>query len=73
MDDIINVILETPVGTSDLYVINVLYFGVILLASFAVVMVLYEFLVRRFNLLRFLFGMKLRPRPRAKLETAPAG
>jgi len=30
----------------------------ILLASFAIIMGLYEFLVRRFNFLRFLFGMK---------------
>jgi hypothetical protein len=51
-----------------------LKFILILLASFAVVMLLYEFLVRRFNLLRFLFGMKLLPRTRAKtLEAAPAG
>jgi glucan biosynthesis protein C len=34
----------------------------ILLISFIVIMLLYEYLVRRFNLLRFLFGMKLRPR-----------
>jgi glucan biosynthesis protein C len=42
---------------------------VILLVSFAVIMLLYEFLVRRINLLRFLFGMKLLPKPQA----APAG
>jgi hypothetical protein len=32
---------------------------VILLASFGIIMVLYEYLVRRFNVMRFLFGMKL--------------
>jgi surface polysaccharide O-acyltransferase-like enzyme len=53
---------------------DMLKFIVILLASFAVVMLLYEFLVRRFNLLRFLFGMKLLPRPRGKsMEPTPAG
>jgi glucans biosynthesis protein C len=31
---------------------------IILVCSFAVIMVLYELLVRRFNVLRFLFGMK---------------
>jgi len=53
---------------------DLLKFIVILLASFAVVMLIYEFLVRRFNLLRFLFGMKLRPRAHEKTpEAAPAG
>lgn len=33
-------------------------FLLILVLSFGIVIVLYEFLVRRFNLLRFLFGMK---------------
>ncbi len=37
-------------------------------SSFATIMLLYEFLIRRFNLLRFLFGMKLLP----KAETKPA-
>jgi glucan biosynthesis protein C len=37
-------------------------FTIILIASLAIVTVLYEFLVRRFNLLRFLFGMKITPR-----------
>ena len=36
--------------------------AVILLVSFPIIMLLYEFLVRRFNLMRFLFGMKLRPK-----------
>ena len=37
---------------------GVLKWAIILLASFAVIMALYEFLVRRFNVMRFLFGMK---------------
>ena len=53
---------------------DLLKFTVILLASFIVVMLIYEFLVRRLNLLRFLFGMKLRPRAHEKIpEAAPAG
>jgi len=46
---------------------------IILLGSFPIIMLFYEFLVRRFNLMRFLFGMK--PRPRASVvlpqESAP--
>jgi glucan biosynthesis protein C len=34
-------------------------FAIIATSSFATIMLLYEFLVRRFNLLRFLFGMRL--------------
>lgn len=45
---------------------DLLKFLIIFIVSFGVVMVLYEFLIRRFNLLRFLFGMKLLVRP---LET----
>jgi glucan biosynthesis protein C len=37
---------------------DIFKFFVILLTTFVIVMVIYEFLVRRFNLLRFLFGMK---------------
>jgi len=37
---------------------------VILVASFGVITGLYEYGVRRFNVLRFLFGMKLLPRPK---------
>lgn len=37
----------------------------ILVASFAVIMVLYEYPVRRINLLRWLFGMKLPPKTSA--------
>jgi glucans biosynthesis protein C len=32
--------------------------AIILLASLAIIMVIYEFLIRRFNVMRFLFGMK---------------
>ncbi|HSR32925.1 MAG TPA: acyltransferase family protein, partial [Anaerolineae bacterium] len=42
---------------------DLLKWVIILISSFAIIMVLYEFLVRRFNLMRFLFGMK--PRPKA--------
>jgi glucan biosynthesis protein C len=51
-----------------------LKFFAILLASFGVVMVLYEFLVRRINLLRILFGMKPLRKPLAvqpQLEPTP--
>jgi glucan biosynthesis protein C len=46
----------------------------ILLISFPIIMLLYEFLVRRFNLMRFLFGMKLRPKALVVLpqDTKPA-
>ena len=37
-------------------------FALIAASSFAIIMLLYEFLIRRFNLLRFLFGLKLRPK-----------
>jgi len=40
-------------------------FVVIDASSFAIIMVLYEFVVRRINPLRFLFGMKLLPRRQA--------
>ena len=30
-----------------------------LISAFIVIMVIYEFLVRRFNVMRFLFGMKI--------------
>jgi hypothetical protein len=43
---------------------DVLKWVIILVASFAAIMVLYEVLVRRFNAMRFLFGMKLRPKAR---------
>ena len=37
-------------------------FAIIATSSFAIIMLLYEFLIRRLNLLRFLFGMKLKPK-----------
>jgi glucan biosynthesis protein C len=37
-------------------------FVLIAAGSFAIIMLLYEFVVRRFNALRFLFGMKLQPK-----------
>jgi len=40
---------------------------IIAVVAFAIVMSLYEFLVRRFDVLRFLFGMKLLPRPAQRL------
>jgi len=50
-------------------------FLIILSVSFLIVMVLYEFLVRRINVLRFLFGMKVLARPSVALtlETPAAG
>ena len=52
---------------------DLLKWAIILLVSFALIMVLYEFLVRRFNVLRFLFGMKLRPKaPAAQPPEAAA-
>jgi hypothetical protein len=52
---------------------DLLKWGIILVASFAIIMALYEFLVRRFNPLRFLFGMKLRLNAPVEMpqETAP--
>jgi glucan biosynthesis protein C len=43
---------------------DLLKFAIVLTVSFLITMGLYEFLVRRFNLLRFLFGMKLNPTKR---------
>jgi peptidoglycan/LPS O-acetylase OafA/YrhL len=37
----------------------VVKFAIIDALSFAIIMALYEFVVRRFNVIRFLFGMKL--------------
>jgi hypothetical protein len=45
---------------------DLLKFLIILSGSFVIVMCLYEFLVRRFNLLRFLFGMK--PKQRSSMD-----
>jgi peptidoglycan/LPS O-acetylase OafA/YrhL len=48
---------------------------IVLLVSFLLIMLLYEFLVRRYNVMRFLFGMKPRPKaPAAQpLEAAATG
>jgi peptidoglycan/LPS O-acetylase OafA/YrhL len=40
--------------------------------SFAIIMILYEFLVRRYNVMRFLFGMKPRPKAPAVQPQAAA-
>jgi Acyltransferase family len=53
---------------------DLLKWAIILLASLALIMVLYEFLVRRYNLMRFLFGMKLKPKaPVTQRHKAAAG
>jgi glucan biosynthesis protein C len=44
---------------------DLLKWAIILVISFPIIMVLYEFLVRRFNVMRFLFGMK--PLPKAPI------
>jgi glucans biosynthesis protein C len=55
-------------------ILDLLKWAMILAVSFVLIMILYEFLVRRFNVLRFLFGMKTRPRARAAQlqEVVPA-
>jgi glucan biosynthesis protein C len=51
---------------------DLLKWVIILLVSFPIIMLLYEFLVRRFNLMRFLFGMKPLPKaPAAQSTKAP--
>lgn len=48
---------------------DLLRWVIILLASFVLIMVLYEFLVRRYNVMRVLFGMKPRPKaPASQLQ-----
>lgn len=42
---------------------DLLKYAIILIVSFSAIMGIYEFGVRRFNLLRFLFGMKLLAKP----------
>jgi peptidoglycan/LPS O-acetylase OafA/YrhL len=50
---------------------DLLKWAVILIVSFPIIIVLYEFLVRRFNPMRFLFGMKLLSKaPAAQLQEA---
>jgi glucans biosynthesis protein C len=44
---------------------DVLKWVIILVISFAIIMGLYEYLIRRSNLLRFVFGMKPQPRRKA--------
>jgi glucans biosynthesis protein C len=46
--------------------------AIIALVTFALIMLLYEFVVRRINILRFLFGMKPLPRARSVEELKPA-
>jgi peptidoglycan/LPS O-acetylase OafA/YrhL len=48
--------------------------AIILISSFAIIMALYEFVVRRFNVMRFLFGMKVlkKAAPAAALSAQPA-
>ena len=43
---------------------DVLKWALIVMISFTVIMSIYEFLIRRFNLMRILFGMKTLPRQR---------
>lgn len=54
---------------------DALKWAVIVLISFPLIMVIYEYLVRRWNVMRFLFGMKPRP-PRAaegNIQPQPGG
>lgn len=46
-------------------------FLIIAVSSFTIIMVLYEYLIRRHNVLRFLFGMKPLPRPSAEVRPVP--
>jgi hypothetical protein len=45
--------------------------AIILVSTFVIIMALYEFLIRRFNVLRMLFGMKPR-RPRREVQKVTA-
>ena len=47
---------------------DVLEWATAVVISFAIIMAVYEFLVRRWNVMRFLFGMKQMP----KRQAAPA-
>ncbi len=53
------VILNVGYFVIPLTIAAALKWAIIMPVSFVVIMVLYEFLVRRINVLRFLFGMKL--------------
>jgi len=48
---------------------DVLEWMVIFVSSFIVIMAIYEFVVRRVNILRFLFGMRSSPKPAALTAT----
>lgn len=50
---------------------EVVEWAVIVVISFAVIMAIYEFVVRRFNIMRFLFGMKAL-KPSTSVVTRPA-
>jgi glucans biosynthesis protein C len=45
---------------------DILKWAVILLISFAIITVIYEYVVSRFNVMRFLFGMRVIPRQAEK-------
>jgi peptidoglycan/LPS O-acetylase OafA/YrhL len=51
---------------------DLLKWAIILVVSFAIIMTLYEFLIRRFKVLRFLFGMKVQTRKPAVQAGEPA-
>lgn len=51
---------------------DLLKWAIIVPISFAIIMSLYEFLVRRNNIMRFLFGMKLLPKAVAQSQVALA-
>jgi hypothetical protein len=46
---------------------------IIAVVSFALIMVLYELLVRRFNVVRFFFGMRPKKKPSATPAALPEG
>ena len=48
-------------------------FLIIAVTSFALIMVLYDLLVRRFNMVRFCFGMRPMKKPSATLAPSPEG
>ena len=48
-----------------------LKWAIIAASSFSIILLVYEFLIRRFNALRFLFGMKALPKSKARPALAP--
>ena len=44
---------------------------IIALVSFALIMTLYDLFVRRFNVMRFFFGMRLKKKPSKLPDTSP--